>query len=216
MNTQPLQMLLVDDHQMLIDGIKLLLQNEADIHIVAEAHNGLEALEILNTKTIDFVITDISMPQMSGIELTRKIKDLYPEIKILVLTMFNDREIINEIIEAEADGYILKNTGKQELLDAIRKIADNGTYFSKEIMPLILEKTYKQKEKKIFEDTTELTNREIEILKLICQEYSSANIAEKLCISQHTVETHRKHIIQKTKTKTIVGLIRFAIERNIA
>lgn len=209
-------MLLVDDHQMLIDGIKLLLQNETDIHIVGEAHNGLEALEILNSKKIDFVITDISMPQMSGIELARKIKELYPEIKILVLTMFNDREIINEIIEAEADGYILKNTGKQELLNAIRKIADNGTYFSKEIMPFILEKTYKTKEKKSSDFIHDLTNREIEILKLICEEYSSAEIANKLCISQHTVETHRKHIIQKSKTKTIVGLIRFALEHNLA
>lgn len=212
---KPLELMIVDDHQMFIDGIKLLLHNYSGVHIAAEAFNGKQAIEMLAKQKIDFVITDIAMPEMNGIELTQKIKQTFPDIKVLVLTMYNDREIVNEIIRAEAEGYILKNTGKNELINAINKIADNGTYFCSEIRNIILQNNKNEKQKSFAASDEELTQREVEILRLICQEYSSAEIAKKLFISIHTVDTHRKHIIQKTKTKTIVGLIKYAIINNV-
>lgn len=209
----PINIIVVDDHQMFIDGVKMLLGTEEEINILAEANNGVEALKKLQEfpKT-DLVITDINMPEMSGIELTQELRKTHPEMKILVLTMYNDRGIINEIIEAEADGYILKNTGKTELLKAIDKIAHNGTYYCNEVVSIIADKKY---HKKIIEEENKLTPREIEILKLVCFEFSTPEIADKLCISPYTVDTHRKNILKKTNTKTIVGLIKYAIVHKI-
>lgn len=207
-----ISVLIVDDHQMFIDGIKLLLKNNRNIQVVAEAHNGLEALEVISSTSIDLVITDINMPEMNGVELTKIIKKDFHDIKVLVLTMYNDIETVHEIIGSEAEGYILKNTGKQELINAINKIADNGTYYSNEVISLLSEKLAI---KKTTAPKIDLTIREIEILQLICEENTTADIAKKLFISAHTVDTHRKHICQKIGTKTILGLMRYAIENNL-
>jgi DNA-binding NarL/FixJ family response regulator len=209
-----LKLMIVDDHQMLIDGLKSMLRKEKSIQIVAVANNGLEALKFLRSGAeINFIITDINMPEMSGTELTKVVKSEYPEIKILVLSMFNDSAIVNEIMNVEAEGYILKNAGKQELISAIHKIANNGTYYSSEVISELM-KDLKQT-KIINENNKSLSQREIEILKLIVQENSTNQIAEKLFISPRTVDTHRKNILQKTNTKTLVGLIKFAFENKL-
>lgn len=209
-----LKLMIVDDHQMLIDGLKSMLRKEKSIQIIAVANNGLEALKILRSGAeINFIITDINMPEMSGTELTKVVKSEYPEIKILVLSMFNDSAIVNEIMNVEAEGYILKNAGKQELISAIHKIANNGTYYSSEVISELM-KDLKQI-KIITENNKSLSQREIEILKLIVQENSTNQIAEKLFISPRTVDTHRKNILQKTNTKTLVGLIKFAFENKL-
>lgn len=213
-NKQHINLLIVDDHQMFVDGIKSLLRKEKNVNIVAEASNGLEALDFLKTQNVDIAIIDISMPQMSGTELIKIIKKDFPNVKTLVLTMYNDRSIINEILNVEAEGYILKNTGKQELLDAIYRIADNGTYYSSEVVSILMKKI-KREETQAKESAQSLTEREQEIVSLIAKEYSSAQIAEKLFISQFTVDTHRKNILKKTNTKTLVGLIKYAIENNL-
>lgn len=209
-----IRVLIVDDHQMFIDGLKSLLRKEKNISVVAEALDGASALEILKEQEIDLMITDINMPGMSGTELTRKVKEDFPNVKVMVLTMYNERGIVSEILMTEAEGYILKNTGKQELLNAISKIADSGTYYSNEVASIMMDTV--KKEKKIAENTKSLTPREIEIIRLITREYSSAQIAETLFISPRTVDTHRKNILQKTNSKTIVGLIRFAFENNLS
>jgi len=209
-----LQLMIVDDHQMLIDGLKSMLRKEKSIQIVAMANNGLEALKILRSVTeINFIITDINMPEMSGTELAKVVKTEFPDIKILVLTMFNDPAIVTEIMNVEAEGYILKNAGKQELISAIYKIANNGTYYSNEVISELM-KDLKQT-KIITENNKSLSQREIEILKLIVQENSTNQIAEKLFISPRTVDTHRKNILQKTNTKTLVGLIKYAFENKL-
>ena len=215
-NADAIQILIADDHAMFIDGIKSLLRREEQIQVAGEAKDGKEALEILAKGGVDILITDISMPNMSGTELTKQVKEHYPEVKVLVLTMYNDREIINEILVAEAEGYILKNTGRQELLKAINRIAEGSTYYSNEVMEIVME-NIKGSNKRAEEDerVKELTQRELEILQLICEELSTAEIAERLYISPRTVETHRKHILQKTQVKTIVGLIKFAINNNL-
>jgi DNA-binding NarL/FixJ family response regulator len=209
----PIQILIVDDHQMFLDGVKTLLSKEKNLHVAAEANNGNEALNTLAKIPVDLVITDINMPVMSGTELTRQIKKNYPHVKVLVLTMYNDREIIHEIVMTEAEGYILKNSNKKELLDAINKITDHGTYYSNEVISIMTE-FYVSKEK-IRHKTQELSSREKEIISLICQELTTAEIAEKLFLSPLTVETHRKNILRKTGSKTIVGLIKFAIDNEL-
>ena len=211
--SDPLRLFLVDDHQMFIDGIKALLRNEKRFKIVDEALDGSIALEKLKSTSIDIMITDISMPGMSGTELTQIVKKEYPQIKILVLTMYNDQDVANEILMSEAEGFILKNTGKQELVTALTNIADNGTFYSREVLTNLMIKV--KKDKRTEEETHNLTERELEILQLICEELSSEQIAEKLFISKRTVDTHRQHIYEKTKCKTIISLIKFALRNNL-
>lgn len=208
-----LKIVIADDHRMFIDGVKALLSKEKKLHFVYEALNAEEALDYISKHPVDLLITDISMPGMSGTELTKKIKEEFAHVKVLVLTMFNDPAIIREILEVEAEGYILKNTGKQELLTAISNIMDDGTFYSNEVMNLMLKSSRSKPAGSVAKE--ELTLRETEILKLVCEEYTTAGIAEKLFISPRTVDTHRKNILEKTRSKTIVGLIKYAFENNI-
>ncbi len=130
-----IKLMIVDDHIMFIDGIKSLIKSQKNISVIAEANNGKEAIDkIIENKDINFVITDISMPVMSGIELAKEIKNSFPHIKVLAISLHDDSKIINEIFNAEADGYILKDSGKKELLNAIYKIADDGTYYGNEVI----------------------------------------------------------------------------------
>ena len=207
------KILLVDDHQMFIDGMKSILHKQNIFQVVAEAQDGNEALNILTNQEIDILITDISMPKMSGIELTKIVKQKYPEIKVIIVSMHNDRAVVSEILMAEAEGYILKNTGKKELLDALTKVADNGTFYSNEVLKVMMQ-TVKTERRQI-EEIKQLTEREIEILKLIVEEFSSDQIAEKLFISKRTVDTHRTNILNKTNSKTLVGLIKYAVKNGI-
>lgn len=203
--------ILVDDHQMFLDGLEFILSKEPYLSVVAEANNGKNALPLVRNLHTDLVITDISMPEMDGITLTKRIKEEYPHIKVLVLSMHNEKSVITQIMQSEADGYVLKNCRKQELLFAIRTVLDNGTYYCKEVANLIREnyKTLSSDEK------IELTPREKEILELIVQEYSSQEIAEKLHISKRTVDTHRVNIMEKTNSSTLIGLIKYAIQHKI-
>jgi DNA-binding NarL/FixJ family response regulator len=203
------QLLLVDDHQLVLDGIISLLANESDYEIAGEVTSGQEALAIIKSKPIDIVVTDVKMPHMSGIELTKTIKRDFPEIKVLVLTMFAESGIVTEIMMAEAEGYLLKNCNKAELLKALKQIAGNGTYYSQEIVSGVMKKMKHEYLSKL--PKTSLSDREIEIIRLICNEYSSSQIAEKLSLSQHTVDTHRKNILRKTDVKTIIGLVKYSL-----
>lgn len=209
-----IKILIVDDHQMFIDGIKALFRNEKRIEFTDEALGGHEALEYLQHNHYDLVISDISMPEMNGVELVARIKEEHPETKVLILTMHNDHEFINHIIEVEAEGYVLKSANKFELKEAIMKIVDNGTYFSSEVVNLMMDNmTIKEEDTNIIQG---LTPRELEILQLILQEKSTKEIAEILFISPRTVDTHRKHIMKKTGSQTLVGLIKCAIAEGLS
>jgi DNA-binding NarL/FixJ family response regulator len=212
----PLRILLVDDHQMLIDGIKALLRKDRKRYdIYLEAHNGKEALQLLETHhpVIDIVMTDISMPDMDGLQLTKEIKARYPQVKILVLSMHADRELVDEIIMSEAEGYILKNTGKAELSAALERIADNGTFYSSEVLNNMFDKF--RRERKLAPEVKDLSERELEILRMVFEDKTSQEIADNLFISKRTVDAHRKNILQKTNTHTLVGLMRFALENDL-
>jgi DNA-binding NarL/FixJ family response regulator len=213
MDLLPQNILIVDDHQMFIDGLKSLLRKQETFVVVAEALNGQEALAVIEKQQIDIILSDISMPLMTGIELTKIVKQIHPEIKVIIISMHNDSSVVTEIINSEAEGYILKNTGKKELFDALTKVANNGTYYSSDVLSVMMQ-TMKI-EKKSTDEIKQLSEREIEILKLIVEEFSSEQIAEKLFISKRTVDTHRINILSKTNSKTLVGLIKYAVRNNL-
>ncbi len=200
---------IVDDHQLVVDGLSSLLNNEVQYDLVGFCNQPKEVLGMLETLQVDILLTDINMPEMSGVELTRSVKKRFPQIKVLALSMFGERQVIKEMIDAGVSGYILKNTGKEELLTALGKLAKGQTFFGDEVTQELL-KSFKSNE-----DESHLTNREVEIIRLIECEYSNKKIADMLFISERTVETHRKNIFRKTGTQSIVGLLKYAYEHRI-
>ena len=214
MGAAKINILLADDHQMVIDGLKMLLENEV-YHVVSEANNGQEAFKLIsaNPDSYDLIVTDISMPLCSGTELCRMIKAQFPKIQVLVLSMYNNAQAVKEAVLAEADGYILKNAGRSELLQALHRITNGGTYFSQDIVPIIYGQYQKQKVQD--QKLNVLSPREKEILALIVKEFTSEEIAEKLFISKKTVDNHRQHLFAKCNCKSTVGLVKYAIANDL-
>ncbi len=201
-----IKIFLVDDHKIFVEGVANILLDQLDLDITGFTHDGESAIQFLRKNPVDIVLTDIQMPGMSGIELTQKIKEELPHIKVIALSMFDKKEIINELISSGAEGYLLKDIEKSELLKAIRTVASGEYYYSSSIAGVLMQNI---KEKDL------LTRREKEIVKLIAEENTNSIIAEKLFISEHTVESHRKNIFRKTKSKSIVGLIKYAYENKL-
>ena len=214
MTTENINILIADDHQMVIDGLKMMLDHQ-NYHVVSEANNGQEAIDLINVNPhkYDLVLTDISMPLLSGTELCKMIKAQFPHIQVLILSMYNNAQAVKEAVLAEADGYILKNSGRSELLQAVHRITNGGTYFSQDIVPIIYGQYQKQKvqDKKL----NVLSPREKEILSLIVKELTSEEIAEKLFISKKTVDNHRQHLFVKCNCKSTVGLVKYAIANGL-
>ncbi len=204
----PITLLLADDHEIFLDGLKGILQQEAGFEVTGLARNGYEALDALTEGTVDVLITDINMPKCDGIALTQAIKAQNPSQKVLILSMYDDYSIIQSIFDAEAEGYVLKNSGRDELVRAIKRIYAGSSYYSKEVLDILMEDQPTKPERPAIEEV--LSPRETEVLSLICQELSTKEIAEKLFLSPRTVDTHRKHILQKTGAKTLVGLVKFS------
>ncbi len=207
------RIVLVDDHQMLIDGLSAILSANDSIEIIKTYTNGNLFLEELETLQPDIILTDISMPEIDGYELTKRIKRTYPEIKVIALSMSGNIADINKMIDVGISGYVLKNVGNQELIEAIHKVAQGKMHFSDDVMEEMVKHKHAKPEKS--EEQAKLTERELEILKLIVQELNNAEIADKLFISERTVETHRKNMIRKFNTKTIVGLIKYAMDHKL-
>lgn len=212
------KILIVDDHEVVRDGLRNILTSLDNISIAGEAGNGEDAVKMYSSLKPDLVIMDISMPGMNGIEATRVIKEKDPDARILILTMHDNQEYLNQIIRSGAKGFILKNTDKEELLDAVRTVAGGDNFFSKDISKLIIDnyiRTAKETEKSDAYKEVPLTKREIEILKLIASGYSNQEIANILYISYNTVDTHRKNIMHKLSIKNTAGLVRYAIEKGL-
>jgi DNA-binding NarL/FixJ family response regulator len=212
----PVRLLIADDHRILLDGIVSLLQAEDGIVVAGIAGNGYEVLELVNKRDFDVCLLDISMPGLDGMETAKMLKERKPALKIIVLTTYNDKEIITEMLQAGVSGYLLKNSSKQELTEAIKKVAGGAFYFSNEVHAAIMENYMQQlKEKNNTAEVIILTQREKEILQLLAREYTNEKIAEALNISYRTVETHRKNIMQKTKSHNLAGLLKFAYHKNL-
>lgn len=212
------KILIVDDHEVVRDGLRNILTSLDNISIAGEAGNGEDAVKMYSSLKPDLVIMDISMPGMNGIEATRVIKEKDPDARILILTMHDNQEYLNQIIRSGAKGFILKNTDKEELLDAVKTVASGDNFFSKDISKLIIDnyiRTAKETEKNDGFKEVPLTKREIEILKLIASGYSNQEIANILYISYNTVDTHRKNIMHKLSIKNTAGLVRYAIEKGL-
>ncbi len=203
---------LVDDHQIVIDGLTSLLKGHDKFKFAFATTNSSEVIERIAQTPIDVLLTDVMMPKLPGNQLAKQVKEKYPDVKILALSMSGQGDLVNEMIEdADISGYVLKNIGKQELITALEKIADGGIYFSDEVIDE-LQRTSQRKKQNA---EAHLTDREIEIIRLIEKEYNNKQIAETLFISERTVETHRKNIFRKTTTNSVIGLVKYAYEHKL-
>jgi DNA-binding NarL/FixJ family response regulator len=204
-----MKILLVDDHTILLDGVKSLLSKEDDLEIVGQAGSAEAALEFLKKQDVDLIITDYSMPGMDGLSLLNTVKRIAPNTKIILLSMHDEVHLVKEILKAGVNGYVLKKDTHKELLNAIHDVNNGKVYLSSDVNKMLITNLNNPDEGKL------LTDREREILKLIAKEYTNKDIAEELFISERTVETHRKNIFKKTATNSLVGLIKFAYANNL-
>lgn len=211
-----IKLLLVDDHKIIRDGIKALFKGNDNIEIIGECNDGSEVLGFLKGNKVDVILMDINMPAQNGIDTTKQIVDEFPDMKIIALTMHNEEGHISKMVKAGAVGYVLKNTDKAELVSAVTKVSEGGNYFNADLAEIMMSKYMKDSppvnKKTSLVSVDDLTNREIQILKLIAEEYTNNEIAAKLFISPRTVDTHRQNILQKLGVRNTAGLVRFAIQ----
>jgi DNA-binding NarL/FixJ family response regulator len=213
-----IQIILVDDHQLIRDGIRSLLKEASHIEIIAEAGSAPELFNILKTKIPDVLVIDISLPGMSGIEITKVVQKEFPTVKIMILSMYIGEDFIFNALKAGAKGYLHKNINSNELTEAINEISKGKEYFSHKVSDIILKSYIKRAQTgiKTTDDSTDtLTSRELEILTLVAEGFSNSEIAEHLSISIRTVESHKTHIMQKLLLNTVVDLVKFAIRNKI-
>jgi DNA-binding NarL/FixJ family response regulator len=200
---------IVDDHQVVIDGLLSMLKYNEQIKFILTTTDPMEVVPMLAETPVDILITDVMMPKLPGNELAKQVKQRFPGIKILALSMSGEGGLVAQMIdEANISGYMLKNISKTELAKALEKIAEGGIYFSKDV----IEELQRANQRKKHSTEAHLTDREIEIIRLIEKEYNNKQIAEVLFISERTVETHRKNILRKTHTSTVIGLVKYAYE----
>ena len=205
---------IADDHQVLLDGLKTLLTSFEDIEVVGAGHNGKEAIEFLQSNSVDVILMDINMPEMNGIDACKIISKEHPEVRIIALSMYNKASFIQQMLKSGAAGYILKNTGQEELVEAIRTVMQGEQYLGKTVSRTLMTSMMgKKKDSQSY--IPELTRREKEILELIAQEYTTQEISDELHISLNTVETHRKNLLSKCGVRNSVGLVKVAYERGL-
>ena len=212
-----MKILLVDDHKLIRDALRSYMDGDDEFEIVDEAGNGQEALILLKTIQVDVVMLDISMPVMDGIVCAQEIRNQYPKIKVLALSMKNDNQFIKQMLAAGALGYILKNSGEEEIKKALRSVYAGDSYYSAEVAETVMQNMMKggiKRSNKLVVDLP-LTSREEEVLHLIIKEYSNQEIADELFISPRTVDAHKRNLLEKTGSKNIAGLVLYAIEKNL-
>lgn len=210
MAERKISVVLVDDHHIVLDGLESLLQKDGEFNVLASLHSGEEVLEFLRREQPQILLTDYSLPGISGVDFVRQVRKNYPGVKIIVLSMHDESHIIKNILKEGVEGYLLKNIQHSELKSAIRHVSQGLPYVSPEVTRLLVDEMNRPKE-----EAELLTERELDVLRLIAQECPNKVIAERLFISERTVETHRKNIFRKTKTSSLVGLIKYAYEQKL-
>ena len=203
------RVLLVDDHPILTDGLKMVFKDCHSFNIVASAHSSMYALALLKTQSIDLMVTDYAMPDMTGLELIKQAKVQFPNLRTIILTMHDEASIIKEVIAAGVDGYVLKKCALDELALAIESVLNGKPYLSAEVGQKLFRLAKQPPSNEL------LTDREMEILRLITKELTNKEIATQLFISDRTVEVHRKNLMRKIKCSTTVGLIKYAFAHNL-
>lgn len=209
-----IKLIIADDHPMLIDGIKTILADVEDIEIVGEFNDGYKVLQFLekNPET-DIILMDINMPKLDGIECTRQVIKNYPHIKVIALSQYDEKRFVKRMVKNGASGYLLKDAHRDELIEAITKVNKGEKYFCSRLsMSLVNQELKIEDTKSLF---PKLTKRELEILNLICNEFSSQEIADKLFISFHTVESHRANLMYKAGVKNTAGLVKWAVQNDL-
>ncbi|CAN5532951.1 response regulator transcription factor [soil metagenome] len=210
MKGKRIKVVLVDDHRIVLDGLVSLLESDPDFVILAALGTGEEVLEFFKQEQPDILLTDYSLPGISGLELTHAIKRDYPQTKVVALSMHDESHLVKNLLKEGVDGYLLKNIQQFELKNALKQVMLGMPYVSPEITKLLMHDLNHP-----VEENSLLTDREKDILRLISKEFSNKQIAEKLFISERTVETHRKNIFRKTNTTSLVGLIKFAFANKL-
>lgn len=210
---EPTRILLVDDHQLILDSLQTLFATIPSVQIVGTANDSRHVTDLLAQAEADVLLCDLHMPHLSGIDLTLLLRRTHPNVKVLLLTMAEDASTIREAVRAGAAGYVLKRAGRDELERAVTAIMQGKHYFSAEAMTQLaqLDETGAGDVNPI----TALTNREIDVLRLIAEEKQTGQIAETLFISVPTVETHRRHLMQKLGVKSVVGMVKFAMKHGL-
>lgn len=212
----PIKIVIADDHEIFREGFKLLLKNQKELELVGEAENGKELLDLAASQSPDVAFVDIKMPIMDGIQACKHIKKRFPDMKVIALSMFNDDNLIVDMLEAGARGYLLKNTNKNELLQASIAVHEGNPYYcmatSSKLEKMIADSTfnpYRNQPKTIF------TTREIDIIKLICQQKTNKEIGDMLGLSFRTIESHREKLQEKTSSRNSIGVVIYAIKHDI-
>jgi DNA-binding NarL/FixJ family response regulator len=210
-----INVLIADDHKIFRDGLISLMDGEPDLKVVGEAADGKEVMEKLPLVKPDLILMDISMGEAGGIQTTQMVRERYPEVRILVLSMHSETSYILKMLELGASGYLLKDAGKNEMLSAIRTVASGNSYYSSQVSAKLVEALTKKGKAPRRQDDIPLTPRELEMLKLIAEEYSNQEIADKLFISIRTVDTHKRNLLEKLKVKNTAGLVKYALKKGL-
>ena len=207
-----IRLIIADDHPVIIGGLKTILEKEEGISLIAEVHNGLELLELLKEQEADVILMDVNMPEMNGVEATKQVRRLHPEIKILAFSQYQEKRFVKQMLKTGASGYLLKNSAASEIINAILITHEGGMFLSPEL-PNIFANSKKKKQSNYF--FPDLTKRELVIVKQIYLENNSQEISDHLGISRSTVECHRSNILLKVGVKNTAGLVKWAIENDI-
>jgi DNA-binding NarL/FixJ family response regulator len=212
-----IKVLIADDHMMFVDGLESILSTEPEIDVVDKCYDGLSIFKKLDEYDVDVLLLDINLPGMSGLEVCKKLTETHPSVQILALTMHNTESFVTEILKNGAMGYILKNTGKAELVTAINKVSQGQSYFSAEVTQTIMKGLVSQKSEGSGAPKTPpvVSRREREVLALIVQEYTTPEIAQELHIGLKTVESHRRSLLTKLSVRNSAGLVRAAFENDL-
>lgn len=215
----PTQILVVDDHQLILDGLKSTFNSIPETNVVAEASNGEQAIKIVNTLKIDLVIMDVDMPVMNGMEATIQLKKSHPGLKIIILTMHDEPSLVKRIMEIGADGFMLKNSDMEDFKKGVLEVLKGKKYFSEDILKAANNELNNSTQFNLKPSDalllSQLTEREIEILGMIAEGLSNKEIGEKIFVSHRTVDTHRTNLMRKLDIHNIAGLIRFAIRNGL-
>jgi DNA-binding NarL/FixJ family response regulator len=214
---EKIKLAIVDDHKIFRNGLKATLEDCEQFDLVLEASNGKQLLALLSTAMPDVILMDIKMPELDGIQTTALVKEKYSHIKVLALSMFNEDKYIVDMMKAGASGYLLKNAEPEEIIEAVSTVYLKDYYFNEHLSITLIKQLAGNNNTNVTvaQSLSDFNEREIEVLRLVCQEYSNQEIADKICLSVRTVEGYRARLFEKTKSKNLVGLVIFAVKTGI-